>query len=235
MYDKSVEEQAYLTTLRKEKEAFEGLTKEELMKYANDPYWVRLRWALFILFWIIWVAMLVSSIVIIIYAPKCPSPEPKEWWQKNAMVKVDVKTYSDGKLAGLQDKLDLFAESGVGTLYISSLFQAPTSGSRAFLTDYKTVDAQLGSMDDWKAFVSALKDRDQKVVIDFLTNAASYLDLDLGNSEVVRELEQVMRFWLDTGVNGFVVEVGEQSGVLAGFRRLLDAATEGNLEKVSEW
>merc|ERR1719412_1803260 len=146
--------------------------------------------------------------------------------QKNAMVKVDVKTYSDGKLAGLQDKLDLFAESGVGTLYISSLFQAPTSGSRAFLTDYKTVDAQLGSMDDWKAFVSALKDRDQKVVIDFLTNAASYQDLDLGNSEVVRELEQVMRFWLDTGVNGFVVEVGEESGVLAGFRRLLDAATE---------
>ena len=210
----------------KEKEAFEGLTKEELMKYANDPYWVRLRWALFILFWIIWVAMLVSSIVIIIYAPKCPSPEPKEWWQKNAMVKVDVKTYSDGKLAGLQDKLDLFAESGVGTLYISSLFQAPTSGSRAFLTDYKTVDSQLGSMDDWKAFVSALKDRDQKVVIDFLTNAASYQDLDLGNSEVVQELEQVMRFWLDTGVNGFVVEVGEESGVLAGFRRLLDAATE---------
>merc|ERR1719412_404106 len=146
--------------------------------------------------------------------------------QKNAMVKVDVKTYSDGKLAGLQDKLDLFAESGVGTLYISSLFQAPTSGSRAFLTDYKTVDAQLGSMDDWKAFVSALKDRDQKVVIDFLTNAASYQDLDLGNSEVVRELEQVMRFWLDTGVNGFVVEVGEESSVLAGFRRLLDAATE---------
>merc|ERR1719410_2420383 len=82
------------------------------MKYANDPYWVRLHWALFILFWIIWVAMLVSSIVIIIYAPKCPSPEPKEWWQKNAMVKVDVKTYSDGKLAGLQDLPHRLQDSG---------------------------------------------------------------------------------------------------------------------------
>merc|ERR1712172_256253 len=60
----------------KEKEAAQGLTKEELMKYANDPYWVRLRWILFILFWVIWVAMLAASIVIIIYAPKCPSPEP---------------------------------------------------------------------------------------------------------------------------------------------------------------
>ena len=64
----------------KEKEAFQGLTKEELMKYANDPFWVRLRWILFIFFWIIWVAMLAASIIIIIYAPKCPSPEPKEWF-----------------------------------------------------------------------------------------------------------------------------------------------------------
>lgn len=27
---------------------FSGLTKEELMKFANDPTWVRLRWGLFI-------------------------------------------------------------------------------------------------------------------------------------------------------------------------------------------
>lgn len=30
---------------------FSGLNKEELMKYADDPFWVRLRWALFIIFW----------------------------------------------------------------------------------------------------------------------------------------------------------------------------------------
>jgi len=50
---------------------FVGLGKEELMKYANDPFWVRLRWILFILFWLIWLAMLVGAIVIIVLAPKC--------------------------------------------------------------------------------------------------------------------------------------------------------------------
>merc|ERR1719260_696987 len=44
------------------------------MQYANDPFWVRLRWVLFIAFWVIWVAMLVASIAIIVYTPKCPSP-----------------------------------------------------------------------------------------------------------------------------------------------------------------
>merc|ERR1712211_46557 len=62
----------------KEEEGFKGLSKEELMQFANDPFWVRLRWTLFVLFWIVWVAMLVASVVIIIYAPKCPSPEAKE-------------------------------------------------------------------------------------------------------------------------------------------------------------
>ena len=39
-----------------------ALTKAELMKYATDPFWVKLRWALFGLFWAAWVAMLVGAI-----------------------------------------------------------------------------------------------------------------------------------------------------------------------------
>merc|ERR1712066_1021975 len=107
----------------KDKDEYQGLTKEELMKYANDPFWVRLRWILFALFWIIWVAMLVASVVIIINAPKCPSPEPKQWWQKNAMYKVDVGEFND--FDGISKELDYLVESGVGTVYITS-FTKPT-------------------------------------------------------------------------------------------------------------
>lgn len=53
--------------------------KEELMKYAKDPFWVRLRWTLFVLFWLLWTAMLVGAIVIVIAAPKCAAPVPKTW------------------------------------------------------------------------------------------------------------------------------------------------------------
>lgn len=61
------------------KAAFVGMGKEELLKYANDPFWVRLRWFLFITFWLLWAAMLVGAIMIIYAAPKCESPEPKSW------------------------------------------------------------------------------------------------------------------------------------------------------------
>ena len=35
------------------------------------------RWFLFILFWLIWTGMLAAAVVIIVLAPKCPSPDPK--------------------------------------------------------------------------------------------------------------------------------------------------------------
>ena len=73
------------------------------MKYADDPKWVRVRWALFILFWLIWLAMLVASILIIIYAPKCPSPEPKQWWQKSPAYKVDIAAFKDSDGDGTGD------------------------------------------------------------------------------------------------------------------------------------
>lgn len=64
------------------------MTKEELMKYANDPFWVRLRWILFTLFWAIWVGMLIGAISIIIYAPKCSAPPPLVWYKEGPIVTI---------------------------------------------------------------------------------------------------------------------------------------------------
>jgi len=67
-----------------------GLRKEDLLKFANDPFWVRLRWLLFILFWLTWLAMLVGAIYIVVVAPKCPAPEPRLWWEKGQLLSVNA-------------------------------------------------------------------------------------------------------------------------------------------------
>lgn len=76
------------------KSAFAGMGKEELMKYANDPFWIRMRWFLFILFWLLWFAMLAGAIAIIVLAPKCDPPAPKEWWEESPLYKADVGSFS---------------------------------------------------------------------------------------------------------------------------------------------
>ncbi|KAL5285119.1 SLC3A2 family protein [Megaselia abdita] len=70
-----------------DKKAFVGMSKDELMKYANDPFWVRLRWIFFILFWAAWAAMLIGAVMIIVNAPKCAPPQPLPWYKKGPLVK----------------------------------------------------------------------------------------------------------------------------------------------------
>lgn len=72
------------------------MTKEELMKYANDPFWVKLRWVLFIAFWALWIAMLVGAIAIIVLAPKCAAPTPLKWYEKGPL--ITIKDENDGDI-----------------------------------------------------------------------------------------------------------------------------------------
>ncbi|KAJ6637445.1 4F2 cell-surface antigen heavy chain [Pseudolycoriella hygida] len=71
---------------------FTGMTKEELMKFANDPFWVRLRWIFFILFWALWIGMLVGAILIIIGAPKCAAPTPLSWYKQGPLALLSKDT-----------------------------------------------------------------------------------------------------------------------------------------------
>ncbi|KAG2469434.1 4F2 protein, partial [Polypterus senegalus] len=95
-------------------EKFTGLSKEELLKVAGTPGWVRTRWALLILFWLGWIGMLAGAIVIIVQAPRCkPIPEQK-WWNKGAMYQISsVEKFQDsngdgkGDLTGIGVVLDL--------------------------------------------------------------------------------------------------------------------------------
>jgi len=84
-------------------EVFRPLTKSELMKYADDPTWKAMRWVLFILFWVLWLAMLVAAVALIVVAPKCPTPAPKQWWQKAPIYEVYVNSLKDSNNDGFGD------------------------------------------------------------------------------------------------------------------------------------
>ena len=85
------------------KAAFVGLTKEQLMEFEKDPYWVKVRWVLLILFWAIWVAMLIAAIVIIVVAPKCPPRPDLKWWQSSVVRQVYPRSLLDTNEDGVGD------------------------------------------------------------------------------------------------------------------------------------
>lgn len=156
------------------KSAFAGMGKEELMKFANDPFWVKTRWFLFILFWLLWAAMLAGAIAIIVMAPKCAAPAPREWWEQSPVYKVDVASYSSdkGDLAGVTTKLDYIKSLGVKTVVLSSVIKATDLESDG-QDEFKSVSQKSGTWDDFKALITAAKDKGLHILLTFVPNHSS--------------------------------------------------------------
>lgn len=132
-------------------QTFSGMTKEELMKFANDPFWVRLRWFLFVVFWALWVAMLLGAVYIIMDAPKCAAPVPLTWYQEGPLVTVDERNYKDHV-----DTLAKFGAKGV-------IYELPADETYLVNTD-PAIEDKI------KELVGTFKSKDIKVILDLTAN-----------------------------------------------------------------
>lgn len=131
-------------------QTFSGMTKEELMKFANDPFWVRLRWFLFVVFWGLWIAMLLGAVYIIMDAPKCAAPVPLTWYQEGPLVTVDERDYK-----AHADTLQKFGAKGV-------IYELPAD--ETYFVNTPAVEDKI------KELVGTFNAKDIKVILDLTPN-----------------------------------------------------------------
>lgn len=249
------------------KEILSGMGKEELMKFANDPFWIRLRWFLFIGFWVLWAAMLAGAVAIIVIAPKCNSPEPRKWWQESPIIHLDEFDASTHKLKDMKDLLYPLEQLNVKTISLASILDTDADGQT---TNFRGIRSNLGTIDDLKLFIEAAESKGKHVILELDPNHSSlehkwfkesvarngnysdyyiwaspkgenggksppnnwlsvygdsawewneqrkqyYLhqfgknqpELNFHNPAVVKEFEEILKYWLDLGFSGFRLE-----------------------------
>nr|XP_061810768.1 amino acid transporter heavy chain SLC3A2-like [Nerophis lumbriciformis] len=185
-----------------EEVAFTGLSKEELMKVAGTPGWVRTRWVLLILFWLGWLGMLAGAIAIIVNAPRCkPIPEMK-WWNNGPLYQIgDAEAFADG-LAGVEKKLD-----NINQLKVKGLVLGPfhtVQADQPSTLNLKQIDPTLGSKEDLKAVLEKAHKKGISVVLDltpnYLGSSPWFGTADL--NDVLASVQDAAKHWLDLGVDG---------------------------------
>jgi len=163
---------------------FSGMGKEELSKYANDPFWVRVRWFLFIVFWLTWVGMLAAAIIIVVLAPKCSPPPNLTDLQKGSVYEVLTHSFKDGMMkqdgvgdfTGISDRIEHFKSLGVKMVLLAPIFKSASLTQPEYgygVTQFDDVEPQLGSLSDFDKLIETAKKNDVKILLDMIPNHSS--------------------------------------------------------------
>ncbi|KAJ7996776.1 hypothetical protein DPEC_G00240530 [Dallia pectoralis] len=183
---------------------FTGLTKEELLKVAGTPGWVRTRWALLILFWLGWLGMLAGAVAIIVQAPRCKDLPAMNWWNYGPLYQIgDVQAFSESQdLKGVEEKMDRLGQLKVKGLVIGPIHVAPADKP----DDLKFVEisSDAGTLKQFQDLITAAHKKGINVVLDLTPN---YLGTkpwfsNVNITKVVESLKTALVFWQNQSVDG---------------------------------
>lgn len=189
-----------------------GLSKEQLLRVANTPGWVRVRWALLLLFWLGWLAMLAGAVVIIVQAPRCRPLPALRWWQRGAVYQLRVGAFQDsrgdgrGDLAGVQQRMEEIAALKVKGIVIGPIHRnSPDLINETRLTE---IDSVYGNMEQFNGLLEAAHRKGIKVILDLTPNYRGRqewfginFNVTDGSQDLLQEKE-AFQFWLQRGVDG---------------------------------
>ncbi|XP_053290570.1 4F2 cell-surface antigen heavy chain [Pleuronectes platessa] len=184
---------------------FTGLSKEELLRVAGTPGWVRTRWTLLLLFWLGWLGMLLGAVLIILQAPRCRDLPVTSWWNHGPLYQIgSVQAFTDGQdLKGLEQKVDALSQLKVKGVLLGPLHVAPPD--EAVSLRFEEISPEVGNLEQFRGFVQTAHRKGISVVLDLTPNYQGTSGPWFSNvsvTNVAERLKSALVFWLDEGVDG---------------------------------
>ncbi len=106
--------------------------------------------------------------------------EGDELWFKDAIIyQLHVKAFADsnndgiGDFAGLTDRLDYLQDLGVTAIWLLPFYPSPGRDDGYDIADYRRVNADFGTMQDFRRFMQEAKRRKLRVITELVINHTS--------------------------------------------------------------
>ncbi|WP_136689769.1 glycoside hydrolase family 13 protein [Halorhabdus amylolytica] len=103
----------------------------------------------------------------------------REWWKEAVVYQIYPKSFNDtdadgiGDIPGIVQKVDYLDELSVDAVWLSPVYQSPQADNGYDISDYRAIDERYGNLDDFEALLSALHDRDIRLIMDLVVNHTS--------------------------------------------------------------
>ncbi|MDD7193592.1 MAG: alpha-glucosidase [Oscillospiraceae bacterium] len=215
----------------------------------------------------------------------------KSWYKEMSVYQIWPRSFYDGNgdgigdIKGVMEKLDYIKSLGVDAIWFSPLYKSPQHDYGYDIADYKSINPEYGTLEEFKELLDAAHAKGLKVIMDLVINHTSdehqwfieskkskdnpyhdyyfwrkgkkpngkkppnnwlstftgpgweydenldewYLhlfckeqpDLNMDNPKVREEIKDIIRFWLDMGVDGFredvITFISKKEGLPNGF------------------
>lgn len=178
------------------------LNREQLELVAGGPGWRKLRLYLVLLFWLSFLAILATSVTILVMTPK-PVARPLRWWQKTLFYQLhlEAKVEEPENRNALSEELSFLRSLGVGALILDGLF-----GTEVSLVNMSATTRGSSTLTEVLHVLQESNKADLKVVLDFCDmNLLGSQDRDMEGSNTSAKVTDTVHFWLAHGVAGFTI------------------------------
>ena len=113
------------------------------------------------------------------HSPKAQLPDDPLWYKDAVIYQLHIKSFFDanndgiGDFAGLNAKLDYVASLGVNAIWLLPFYPSPRKDDGYDIADYLDVSSDYGTVEEFKAFVTAAHDRGIRVITELVINHTS--------------------------------------------------------------
>ncbi|MDR3763204.1 MAG: alpha-glucosidase [Acidobacteriota bacterium] len=108
-----------------------------------------------------------------------PYAAGEDWWKHAVVYEIYPRSFGDagndgmGDLNGITEHLDYLQKLGVDAIWMTPMFPSPQVDFGYDVSDYRAVDPQYGTMQDFDRLVREARKRGIKIVLDFVVNHTS--------------------------------------------------------------
>ncbi|MGA3023172.1 MAG: alpha-glucosidase [Bryobacteraceae bacterium] len=101
------------------------------------------------------------------------------WWKHAVIYEIYPRSFQDsngdgvGDLNGITARLDYLRDLGIDAIWITPVYPSPQVDFGYDIADYKAIDPQYGTMEDFDRLVGEAKRRNIRVIMDFVANHTS--------------------------------------------------------------